>query len=191
MSTNSRNTRTGEPKPARGGTHSGPKRPVVLSLEESTKKTEDSVPLLVSLPPARQRTQTTICPMSPMTPDLDIDDESPGSSQSSSSSMFTFDLLSPTTPHNDRGFSFTACPTSPLDESMVYAFPPRRRPASTSFPIRSWGFPTDHNDPPVEFDTPLAEDPLREGMPSPSDDRKFFHVQFLQEDSPFPKTPDF
>ena len=56
--------------------------------------------------------------------------------------------------------------------------------------MRSRGLPADHNDLSIEFDTPYAEDTLRGGMQSPSDDRKYFHVQFLQEDSPFPKTPD-
>ena len=106
------------------------------------------------------------------------------------SSTFTFDLLSPTTPRHDHGFSFTVCPSSPLDESMVYAFPPRKRAGSTSFQMRSRGLQADYNDLPIEFDAPLSVDPLREGMQTPSDDRKYFHVRFLQEDSPFPKTPD-
>jgi len=189
---NSRATRAADSKPARSSTHPEQRRPAMLSLKESTKKAEDSAPLLVSLPPVHRRAQTTPCPMTPMTPHLDVDDgsESPGSSQSSSTS-FTF-LLSPTTPHHERGFSFTAYPASPLlDESMVYAFPPRKRPTSMSFPMRARRLSGDHSDLPIVFDSPLlSEDPLREGLQSPYDDRKYFHVQFLQEDPPFPKTPD-
>ena len=49
----------------------------------------------------------------------------------------------------------------------------------------------DHHDLQIVFDSSLlSEDPLREGMQPSYDDRKYFHVQFLQEDSPFPKTPD-
>ena len=152
-------------------------------------------------------------PMTPRTPDPDIEcvlppqdsqsgseltqrsfscfSESSASSQSTSaSSTFTFNLLSPTTPRHDRGFSFTACPSSPLDESMVYAFPPQKRQCSTVFPMRPRGLPSDYNDISIEFFTSLPEDPLKEGTHSPSDDRKYFHVRFLQEDSPFPKTPD-
>ncbi|KAF9648958.1 hypothetical protein BDM02DRAFT_3186711 [Thelephora ganbajun] len=176
-------------KSVRSSTHLGSKRPAMLSLKEPTKRMEDSVPLLLSVPPAHRRAQTMPCPMSPMTPDLDTDDgnESPGSSQSSStSSTFTFNLLSPTMPHHNRGFSFTACPSSPpLGESMVYAFPPEKRPTSTSFPTRSRRPSVDHSDLSIVFDSALSE-----GIHSPYDDRKYFHVQFLQEDSPFPKTPD-
>jgi len=188
---NSRTTRAVDSKPARSATHPGPKRSAPFPLEEPTRKREDSVPLLISVPPVRRRAQTTPCPMSPMTPDLDTDyfTDSPESSESSStSSTFTFNLLSPTTPHHDHGLSFTICPSSPLDESTVYAFPPRKGPASASFSMRSGA--TDHSDLPIALDTPHSEDPLREGIQSPSDDRKYFHVQFLQEDSPFPKTPD-
>lgn len=73
---------------------------------------------------------------------------------------------------------------------MVYAFPPRKRPTSTSFPMHSRRL-SDRDDLPIVFGSPLlSEDQSREGMQSPYDDRKYFHVQFLQEDSPFPKTPD-
>lgn len=193
---NSRATRATDSKHTRGNSHSGPKRPTTLSLMEPTKKTENATPLLISVPPVQQRSQSMPCPISPMTPGLDVY-ESPGSSHSSSShsssssSTCTFDLLSLTTPHHDRGFSFTACPSSPLDDSVVYAFPPRKRPASMSYPRRSWVPSVDHNDLSIEFATPLSEDPLKEGVQSPSDDRKYFHVRFLQEDSPFPKTPDY
>jgi hypothetical protein len=211
---NSRTARTADSKAAKGGTRLGQKRPAMLSLEEPTKKMTDSVPLLGSSPSVHRRAQTTVCPMTPMTPDLDIEYvfspqtagglnvdrpfprdscESPSRSRSSStSSTFTFNLLTPTTSHHEEGFSFTACPTSPsLDESMVYALPPRKRPTSTSFPTRSWRRSADHSDLPVIFSSALlSEDPVREGMQSTSDDRKYFHVQFLQEDSPFPKTPD-
>lgn len=188
---NSRTIRGADSKSAKGNTHPGSRRPATLSLKEPAK--EDGVPLLAPAPPMRRRAQAMTYPMTPRTPDPDIDclGESSASSQSSSaSSTFTFNLLSPTTPHYDRGFSFTACPSSPLDESMVYAFPPQKRQCSTVFPMRPRGLPSDYNDTSIEFVTSLPEDPLKEGMHSPSDDRKYFHVRFLQEDSPFPRTPD-
>lgn len=119
------------------------------------------------------------------------DPESPESSQwSSTSSTFTFNLLSPSTPHYDRGFSFTACPSSPLDESTVYALPPRKCPVSTVFPTRSRRLPANQSELSIVFDSPLSEDPLTGELPPPSDDRKYFHVRFIEEDSPLPQTPD-
>jgi hypothetical protein len=56
--------------------------------------------------------------------------------------------------------------------------------------MRSRKLSVDHNDFSIVFDSPLSEDPLREGLKSPFDDRKYFHVQFLQDDPPFPKTPN-
>jgi hypothetical protein len=45
----------------------------MLSLVEPTKKTEDSVPPLMSVHPMHRRAQMAPCPMTPMTPDLGIE----------------------------------------------------------------------------------------------------------------------
>lgn len=48
------------------------KRPATLSLKEPAKKMEDSIPLLAPVSPLHRKIQAMHCPMSPVTPDLDI-----------------------------------------------------------------------------------------------------------------------
>ena len=67
----SRTAQMVDSKPVENNIHPG-RNPVTEPTKEPTKETEDGVPILLAIPPVRQRVKAAPCPIFPMTPRSDI-----------------------------------------------------------------------------------------------------------------------
>lgn len=168
-------------------------RSTQLSSIELPRKSNTTPNLRI---PPWQRQSHAIYPLSPTSPQtaggfspLSLTDEA-----TSSASSFTITLMDSPTAQDKFSFSFTASPTSPPLDSIVYAFPPktRERPVSVqTMPLPSRrssmddGILTLNQFGPIIVSDEMGED----GLTSDSDDWRQFHVHFLQEEAPFPETP--